>query len=561
MIIQYQEPIKIEEVYVVDRIQQIKAKGFDLTSDGRDQGILSSFAPATTYGSIRVGPKTIPNDAILLMNDYKATGAGKLAQKQHVLRTIYKKDFQELRKISDFYYRTSGIYQRLCRYMAYLYRYDWFLVPTIQEGIGVVKELEELEKLNQKKMVQKFFSALNFLEGMNLKKWCGEVALKVIRHGCYYGYIVASNGKVSIQELPPKYCRSRFTYNDRPAVEFNMRYFDDFFPDTELRQRMLKMFPKDFLKGYKLYQQGKLPGQFRGDSPGWYLLDLRSAIKFNINGEDWPFLISIIPALIDLAQAKEIDKQKIQQKLLKLIIQKLPLDKNNDLVFDVEQARELHNNAVQMLAGAVGINVLTSFADVQIGDLSDRTNNSATDDLERVERSVYNEAGVSQLQFNSNGNIALNNSILNDQATMYNLLSQFESFLNLLLEPYNSSPKKWFFKASFLTTTIYNYKEMSKLYKEQTQMGYSKVLPQVALGQSQQSVLANAYFENDILDLVELFVPPLTSNTMNAEALGLRRQSSRSNERPKSDDSSAGRPQKDDSEKSDKTIKNLESTE
>lgn len=83
--------------------------------------------------------------------------------------------------------------------MAYLYRYDWFLVPTIQEGIGVVKELEELEKLNQKKMLQKFFSALNFLEGMNLKKWCGEVALKVIRRGCYYGYIVAQNGRVSVQ--------------------------------------------------------------------------------------------------------------------------------------------------------------------------------------------------------------------------------------------------------------------------------------------------------------------------------------------------------------------------
>ena len=457
-----------------------------------------------------------------------------------------------MRRISDFFYRTSGIYQRLCRYLAYLYRYDWFLVPTIQEGIGVVKQLEQLEKLNQKKMIQKFFSALNFLEGFGIKKWCGEVALKVIRHGCYYGYIVAANGKIVVQELDLRYCRSRFMCNGRPVVEFDMRYFDDMFPDTELKKKMLTLYPEDFRKGYKLYKKGKLPAQFRGDKEGWYMLDLRSAIKFNINGEDWPMLISIIPALIDLQDAKEIDKKKLQQKLLKLIIQKLPLDKNNELVFDVQEARQLHNNAVAMLSKAVGVDVLTTFAEVQVGDMSDRSNNTATDDLQRVERAIYNEAGVSQLQFNSDGNIALNNSILNDEASMYNLLTQFEDFLNLLLSPYNSSPKKWFFKASFLTTTIYNYKELSKLYKEQTQMGYSKVLPQIALGQSQQSVLANAYFENDILDLVELFVPPLTSNTMNAEALTLRRESSRSNQ-------GAGRPQKEDAQKAQKTIANQQS--
>ena len=58
-------------------------------------------------------------------------------------------------------------------------------------------------------------------------------------------------------------------------------------------------------------------------------------------------------------------------------------------------------------------------------------------------------------------------------------------------------------------------------------MGYNKMLPQVALGQTQSSVLANAYFENDILDLVRVFVPPLTSNTMNAEALQVRSAVSR----------------------------------
>ena len=74
-----------------------------------------------------------------------------------------------------------------------------------------------------------------------------------------------------------------------------------------------------------------------------------------------------------------------------------------------------------------------------------------------------------------------------------------------------------------MNTTIYNYKEVSKLYKEQMQVGFSKMLPQVALGQTQSSILANAYFENDILDLVRVFIPPMMSSTMNAEALAGRR--------------------------------------
>lgn len=119
-----------------------------------------------------------------------------------------------------------------------------------------------------------------------------------------------------------------------------------------------------------------------------------------------------------------------------------------------------------MLKKAIGIDVLTTFADVDVADMSEKTGNTVNaDDVSKVERSVFNEAGVSQLQFNSDGNIALNNSILNDESSMYNLLTQFESFLNLLLEPFNKSPKKCYYQAQFLPTTIYNYKELAKLYK------------------------------------------------------------------------------------------------
>ncbi len=473
-----------------------------------------------------------------------------------------------MRDISNFFYRTSGIYSRLCRYMAYLYKYDWFITPYIMNCEGLIVDesnsislvaKNDLDLKERKKIFNNFFNVLNFCESFEIKRFFGQVALKVIRNGCYYGYLIPQGSKVNIQQLPVKYCRTRFKINNRPVVEFNMKYFNDMFSDPAQRLQILNLFPKQFKQGYKLYQQHKLPPTYVGDDSGWYILDNRSTIKFNINEEDFPAFISVIPAIVDLDIAQDLDRKKMAQKLLKIVIQKLPLDKNGDLIFDPDQAQQLHNNAVKMLSRAIGLDVLTTFAEVDVADMSEKGTTTTTDELAKVERAVYNEAGVSQLQFNSDGNIALNNSILNDEASMYNLLTQFEAFLNYLIQPFNKAPKKCYYKAQLLTTTIYNYKEMAKLYKEQTQMGYNKMLPQVALGQTQSSILANAYFENDVLDLVRVFVPPLTSNTMNAEALQNRKTTSGKSNDSGTQQGQAGRPEKDDSQKTEKTIQNKQS--
>ena len=543
-------------------MEEIKRKGFNMTLADSTLDV-SELRQATDFSKIRVGVKQLA-DAVIDVGSYKKINP-KCGDKEKVLQAINRGRLSDQREISNFFYKTSGIYNRLCRYMAYLYRYDWFITPYINGGIGVASTADETLPENQRDTIlTNFFKILKYLDEFEVKKFCGDVALKVMRNGCFYGYLIPGTRTVQVQELPPQYCRSRFTVNGRPAVEFNMSFFDVLYPDSEMRARVLNLFPSEFKKGYKAWKDGKLKPCFAGDTSGWYLLDIRSVIKFNLNGEDFPPFLSVIPAIIDLDEAQDLDRKRMAQKLLRIIIQKMPIDKNGDLVFDIDEAQALHNNAVRMLGRAIGIDVLTTFADVDVADMSDKSNTTQTDDLVRVERQIYNEAGVSQMQFNSDSNTALNNSILNDEASLYNLIQQFESFLNFMIEPYNKSPKKCYYKAQILTTTIYNYKEMAKLYKEQTQMGYSKMLPQIALGQSQSSILANAYFENDVLDLVSVFVPPLTSNTMNADALAARNGNANAKDKSNAlgsdtEQKEAGRPEKEDNEKSDKTIANRES--
>lgn len=370
-----------------------------------------------------------------------------------------------------------------------------------------------------------------------------------MRDGCFYGYAIKQKNAAFIQELPIKYCRSRYELNGRPVVEFNVKYFDDAFADVAYREKVLKLFPPEFRKAYLSYKKNTLPRDPKTDDRGWFVLDSTCAIKFNLNGSDFPLFIAVIPKLLDLEDAQDLDKKRMAQQLLRLVIQEMPLDKNFEPVFDIPEIQAFHNNAVQMVGDAVGMSVLTTLANVKVEDLSDGAlTSAAADQLEKIERTVYNEAGVSQMQFNTDGNLALEKSIANDEATMMDLLLQFESFAESLLDFVNKNINRLHYKVSMLPTTIYNYKDLAKVYKEQTTLGFSKLLPQVALGHPQSVVMATAYFENDMLHLEEIFIPPQSSNTMSGNQ--------KSSDAPTEE---GGRPELDDDQKSEKTIANEES--
>jgi len=251
------------------------------------------------------------------------------------------------------------------------------------------------------------------------------------------------------------------------------------------------------------------------------------------------------------------------------VVEKLPTDKNGDLIFDIDEARDLHNNAVEMLRRAIGVDVLTTFADIDSIDMSDKNTSTTRDDLEKVERAVFNSLGISQNLFNTDGNMSLEKSILNDESSVRNLLLQFGIFFDRIIRTKSNNSRKYIFKLYMLETTQYNYKDLAKMYKEQTQLGYSKMLPQIALGHSQSFILNTAHFENEILHLSEIMIPPLMSSTLSsADILGKSDKSKDSKNQTKvgtnnktasTEEKTPGRPQKPDDQKSEKTIQNKES--
>ena len=558
-----------------NRQEEIRSKGFDMINSRR------GYEGPIDYGKIKVGTKTL-DDAVLNLGSMPKIRHD-FGNKAFILQAISERNLPLIREISNYFYNTNGIYSKVCDYFAYLYRYDWYITPEIKD---------ESEKSFEKALID-FNNILGYLDNSHVKKVCGDIASEVVKNGAYYGYISPSRDGLVLQQLPINYCRTRFNIGDMPVIEFDMRFFDENFRDVNYRMKILRMFPKEFQKGYVLYKQGKLEPDTeyyplgRRDShlvntntqlnwrPGyWYTLEPGSAVKFCFNNGDQPLFINAIPAILDLDAAQDLDRRKQMQKLLKIVIQKLPLDKNGDLIFDVDEARDIHNNAVEMLQHAIGVDVLTTFADVQVEDMADSNTTTTSDDLERVERTVYNSLGVSKNLFNTDSNLSLEKSILQDESTMRVLLLQFNSFFDKITQQLGSNKKKYNYRFYMLETTQYNYQNLAKMYKDQVQMGYSKMLPQIAMGHSQSSIIHTAFFENKVLKLSEIMIPPLMSSTLNADSiLGTNNQNGNSKNQKTSEETKstasttktvktsdgAGRPEKADSEKSEKTIQNKES--
>ena len=98
---------------LINRMVEIKKKGFNMigTEDDQIPGEATGYVPVD-FAKIRVGVKSL-SDAVLRLGDLRRINPS-LADKEQVLRAIHYGDLNKMRDISNYFYKVSGIYQRLC---------------------------------------------------------------------------------------------------------------------------------------------------------------------------------------------------------------------------------------------------------------------------------------------------------------------------------------------------------------------------------------------------------------------------------------------------------------
>ena len=306
---------------------------------------------------------------------------------------------------------------------------------------------------------------------------------------------------------------------------------------------MVKAYEKYFKKVTKIDRKGKTVINSKKDleQGRWLIIPDSLGVVFYYK-DTKPFFATVIKSIEDLNEYKGIEKALDKQELKKILLQRIPMDSNGELLFTLEEAEEIHKAAVKMLRNNPDVDVFTSLAETEILDLQD-SKQANRDNLEKIERSFYNEAGVSKNLFASDGTTALDYSQVADFALAYDMSKIFATFLS-----YHSNrkfiDKKFFLEVTILPITHYNREKIFELYLKGAQYGYSKIMTGVAAGIKQSNLLNLNTLENDYLDLASKMVPLQSSHTTSGKDIEAEE---------------GGAPKKDGMEKSDKTRQNEES--
>ena len=432
--------------------------------------------------------------------------SGSLAEQQALSRNFFYKD---------------GYYKQIIIHYATLLKYAGLLIPNPSLG----------KKLSTSHISKRYYNAIDYVEKMNLPVFLTDCATRALIDGCYYGVIVQLDKQnFSVLDLPSGYCQTRYKdLNGDDLIEFDVSYFNSIV-DLTAKEQALASYPKFIRDAYKKWQKQK-------SSNSWVIIPSDIGICFPFF-DGRPLFLSVIPASLEYDDAIQTERERDAEEIRKILVQKVPHLQDGRLLFEPDEAAEMHAGAVGMLKGNKNISVLTTYADVD-AVVSKTTGESTSKTLEQIEKNIYAQAGVSGQIFSSTGSSTLDASIKNDIALMMYLANKFSRFItNSINRIYGNTNIT--FKYQILPVSIHNMDKFVDQSFKLSGSGYSYLLPVVALGLSQRDIVNLKELENDVLKLGEKLIPLSSSYTQ-------------------SGDNPTGRPKLDDSKKAEKTIKNEES--
>lgn len=443
---------------------------------------------------------------------------------EEVKKIIESGSLLSQQNLSRNYFIKDGFYKQLVLHYATLLKYIGILIPNPTPG----------KSLSTSHISKRYFQAMDFVDKMNLQTVLVDWAQRALINGCYYGILV-NNDKLNfcVLDLPIAYCTTRFkdmAGND--IIEFDLSYFNSL--DKDSKKAALAAYPDFIAKAYRRWNAGKL-------SSKWLIIPSDIGICFPLF-DGRPFFINVIPSIIKYGDVVETEQERDKEEIRKVIVQKIPHLTDGRLLFEPDEAVEIHNGAVGMVRNNKNTSVLTTYADVDAIVSKASSENSGTI-LERMQQNIYSQAGISNEIFASTGGNTTDTSLNFDTAVMMSLANKFAKFVtNVVNTTFANSNIN--FKYTILPITHYNEnKYIDSSYKLAT-AGYSLIVPALAQGFTQRDLVNIKDLENDVLDLTEKLIPPQTAFTQNGE-----------------NGEGAGRPTKETGEKTDKTLENEKSIE
>lgn len=495
-----------------------ETRNFSLSSFKKASSAMVAKNEATYKGYSSWGGPRLYNERV---RDYSL---------EEIEKIIESGSLVEQQRLSRNYFYMDGFYKQIIIYYATLLKYCGLLIPNL--GLG-----QNLSNSSNKK---RYFRAVNFIDSLQLETLCTNIAQKALVNGSYYGIIYKIDEKnYTIIDLPTSYACSNFkdlAGND--IIEFDVSYFNTII-DKDARRSALSAYPKFISRAYDKYSKGKLVNS-------WIKIPTEMGVCFPFF-DGRPLFLNIIPATIKYEQAVDTEIERDLEEIRKILVQKIPHLQDGRLLFEPEEAEEMHAAAVGMLKGNKNLSVLTTYSDVE-AIVSKTTADGASSSLERLQQNIYTQAGVSSQVFSSTGSATLETSVKNDTALMMYLANKIAKFVTFLTNKQFAN-KNIQFKYMFLPVTYYNEEKYVSNAFKLASSGYSFLVPAVAMGINQKDLGNLKDLENDVLELDKKLLPLSSAYTQSGD-------STSGDDTPKKD---IGRPKKDQEDKEATTIQKEDS--
>lgn len=396
------------------------------------------------------------------------------------------------------YYNTNMAYRRWIEFAASMSLYQHLTIP----GAG----------FNEKKKSHavSLDLAIAYADGLNLPINLHRVVRQVFLFG-KYAALVYQHPSLPTQslfyDLDTDFCRSRksgiFQAN---VLEVSLRAFQG----RKMSAQDAKILPKYLIRA--LEKNGS-------EDDTWVEIERQDGVYFNLADEQ-PFFLPMIPLLENINDHIRMDRKKYQQELTKLMVNKVPMDKNGLYDVSPEEVTEINKTTdAVLLKAAPNVKQVTTPFDSEVYDVQ-TTKQGTIDPVAKAKEAADAGLGISPLVFGGSSSGTALLSIENINGVVQSLLMQCSKWVEAFLSIKVGGKSKSAMSIGFmvLPTTRYDWEKRSQNYRLAAQSCGSKLLSWVSDGIPQQFATNLLKYEMITLAVNDYIAPLSSSYTQPADA-------------------------------------------
>lgn len=410
---------------------------------------------------------------------------------------------KQISKISRQLHNIDANYAKLISYYSNMFYIRYTVMPIqLRKDIPVADQIY-MEEYNR--MVE-------VADGMTLEQIIPEILEELLINGSAYitAYKDNATKTISIIILPHEYCRTVFkTTLGTNVLEFDFRYFE-LYQLQQDKDEALALFPPEFREKWILHwEQRQTMGP--GKDQGWLELDPRFSTSIAANEKELPPLIWAMEGIFEYDRVRDAETEKTINQLKKILTHRIPVTSSGELIFDLDEVREIHKAISNITEEHEGLSTITTFGDTQLLKLQEESTvqNRA---LDQSYEAIFRSAGLNSNLFMGSTDLSLKQNARTDKAYIWRFIVQVNNFVNLVLNQlYNFKPFQA--EVNILPITIAEEDDSIRLYRESATVGIGKLEAVVATGVKQRSLQDRAKLEQ-MINLDSMLKPLQSSHTM-----------------------------------------------